>query len=530
MQHSSKTPVQDAWKPSSTAAGSWTTGQSGFTLRTASRADAEDLVYDPESLELTRVVQSSISAEAVGDRAEARAVQKCRTRKPRRPIKFALCLCAFAAVASIVTVVACRWYAGSYAVEARLVYIIKDHPAKGLPEWTVDKDLEGLKNPEVAVSAAQELCMRASESADGSRPVHIQPAAWTRPPMNLATSSSGKLPDPRVLAQWLLESLNVESERSSEATKVGLTLKGDDIAWLQVALDVYVRHFIEYRSTMESNRLAQARLVATEIEPAAAETPSSHGSDDELKRFEQQERGFQLAMRLMDSGPGTFGGFIPDSNLTGTPSLARFQDKIVELEIKKRGLLVQFTPGSKEVRAVDQEIKGIRAAMRECLAEYMKFLKSGKQCLLSTKEGRQTQKAPERALRKPCNTESSGRLPNGDSWFRIQDGLLVVSNTPRVVEKPLLVRANEFTHKTLATLPGGTFITRAVWSGPVMDSGEPTTVAAAYGNHADGRETSQWPLSYRGDHAGLVRRASDSANGPNLCNLLPDIKDSLDNQ
>jgi hypothetical protein len=81
----------------------------------------------------------------------------------------------------------------------------------------------------------------------------------------------------------------------------------------------------------------------------------------------------QLALKLVDSGQGVFRGFGPFAAGVRSP-VERFQERIVQLEIERQGLLVKFSPQSPEVRALESEISGVRGAMRQCLLGSLAFL------------------------------------------------------------------------------------------------------------------------------------------------------------
>ena len=101
--------------------------------------------------------------------------------------------------------------------------------------------------------------------------------------------------------------------------------------------------------------------------PQASSVTSPTLVSRRLQEIELRLRECELILQLLDSGKGAFGGFVPENNITGILSLARFQEKIVQLEINKQALAVRFAPTSKEIQAVDLEIQGVKTAMRECV-------------------------------------------------------------------------------------------------------------------------------------------------------------------
>ena len=116
-----------------------------------------------------------------------------------------------------------------------------------------------------------------------------------------------------------------------------------------------------------------------------------------LQEIELRLRECELIIQLLDSGKGAFSGFVPENNITGISSLARFQEKIVQLEINKQALAVRFAPTSKEIQAIELEIQGVKAAMRDCVEANLRFFQKGREQLLGPKGGSQSaRKVPPR--------------------------------------------------------------------------------------------------------------------------------------
>lgn len=93
----------------------------------------------------------------------------------------------------------------------------------------------------------------------------------------------------------------------------------------------------------------------------------------------------ELALKLIDSGQGVFRGFSPVADSGLRSPVQRFQDRIIQLEIEKQGLLVKFSPQSSEIRSMDMEIAGVRNAMRQCLIESLAFVRTDIEGLASRK-------------------------------------------------------------------------------------------------------------------------------------------------
>jgi hypothetical protein len=234
-----------------------------------------------------------------------------------------------------------------------------------------------------------------------------------------------------------------------------------------------------------------------------------------------QQHGCQLALHFLQKGTGVFSGFVPDGNVTGITSLAQFQDRIVQLEIKKRALEVQFTPESREIRSLDLEIQGIKRAMRECLVEHIAFLKQGKERLLAqhvhaeadTGHAGNHRLVNDKALFK-------GDLSDGNAWFIIREGLYMLRDKPAVTKRPLLVKAGDLTHRLVAYFsPTGTGPAVATVSNDARPEAKPRASTYKDGQSerdasaTEPRVSSGQPRSYREQPRSLPRAADARVSG-----------------
>ena len=199
-----------------------------------------------------------------------------------------------------------------------------------------------------------------------------------------------------------------------------------------------------------------------------------------LQKIDFQERGSKLALQLIDSGKGVFSGFVPDQSLTGVPSLTHFQDKIVQLEIKKRALATQYMPGSREIVVVDLEIQGVRSAMRECLVEHLQFLQKEKEQLVGLGgNGPDHYGTPlaghDQVLHKaPCGPQPTG----GDSWLVPRDGLYVLREKAVIAQRPLAPQTGHFANRLIAYLAPSPAATVVSESNRKQDSSRPPALSA----------------------------------------------------
>ncbi|MGO9120030.1 MAG: hypothetical protein ACLQPD_20750 [Desulfomonilaceae bacterium] len=166
-----------------------------------------------------------------------------------------------------------------------------------------------------------------------------------------------------------------------------------------------------------------------------------------LQEIELRLRECELIIQLLDSGKGAFSGFVPENNITGISSLARFQEKIVQLEINKQALAVRFAPTSKEIQAIDLEIQGVKAAMRDCVEANLRFFQKGRQQLLDQKEGK---KGPTGMNNKGQQPQSLEPSLLGRCWSFLSDGIDAVVNQLVGTGKSIASRASKLGNKLIS--------------------------------------------------------------------------------
>lgn len=170
-----------------------------------------------------------------------------------------------------------------------------------------------------------------------------------------------------------------------------------------------------------------------------------------LRSLELELKRYKLILELINSRPGVFGGFLPETHMPRTSLLKRFQSRIVELEIKKKAVAARFCPRSKEIRAIGREIKGIREAMKEYIGENLVFLEKRKRTLIADKE------KPEHKVKGdslPGSRREAGASKDGNANAPSADTRYDRSLVRRlfVDEEPWLTRLSE----TAAGLASGT--------------------------------------------------------------------------
>lgn|GEM_PF-2182398 len=319
-----------------------------------------------------------------------------------------------------------------YRVETKLLFFFRDQDQKSAASWPLEREIAILKSADVTRALAQEMASRMRGFS-----------GWAGLPSKPSNAVE--------LADWLAENLSVDSQVSGGMAKVTLCLHGEDPAVLQTVLDSYVPKYVEYRRKLEAAPGKTAPQPVVKAEPIRDDRLVA-AITDQLQRIEMQQHGCELALQLFDAGSGVFSGFVPDNSLTGIASLASFQEKVVQLAIKKQAMAVKFVADSREVRAIDQEIQGVKAAMRECMVAHLEFLRKGKAQLLAQKMEfmRKASHIGKEPTPPRVQERVSVQAPDGNSWFLVRDGLYMLRDKPAITKKPMLVRAGEMKNAVLS--------------------------------------------------------------------------------
>jgi hypothetical protein len=358
------------------------------------------------------------------------------------------------AVAGVLLYIACS---DGYCVETKLLLFDRDHNSDNSAARALEEEVEILKSPHILHLLSREMYDRRPEGLPRSEHLRTVPIA--------SATVLSRFNNPDDLEKWLVKRTSVSSDVSGGTARVALHLRGNDPDFLSSVLDAYICRYVDYRRTLEAksrNRLRHA-LPQGKL---PAETIPAEMISAQVQKIDFQEQGSKLALQLIDSGKGVFSGFVPDQNLTGIPSLASFQDKIIQLEIKKNALATQYMPNSREMTVVDLEIKGVRGAMREYLVEHLEFLKKEKEQLLALNAGPPHHGySPANRDRTPNKERCGAQSPGGaDSWLVPRDGLYVLREKPVIAQRPLLARTGNLANKLIAYLapsPAATVVTEA---------------------------------------------------------------------
>ncbi len=354
-----------------------------------------------------------------------------------------LCVASFIALLLIVSL-SCLADVDTCSVETRLLFVSSDF--KQPTNASLGQEIEILKNPNVLLLLAQRLGNKAGDcsASEYSR----SGKGWDIEATSYEGGNSDQLAVPAEFSssadfiRWISSNLAVDYNAIAGKATASLKLSGDDPNFLKAVMNSYVQCYADYRRSMEEEL----------IPPAPQSNPHDACLDivnDQLQKADMQYKECDLALKLIDSRPGVFSGFVPDSQMNGIPSLSHFQKRIVELEINKRQLNVKFTPNSREVKNLDSEIVQVKLAMRECLAEHMFFLKKNRELLLAQKQDFEKKaQAHSKPIKGPCSVKT----PNGDSRFYVTRTLQVIQDSPNVYRKPLSVKADELKNSFFAFL------------------------------------------------------------------------------
>ncbi len=320
-----------------------------------------------------------------------------------------------------------------YSVETKLTFVPTD--IKGAGAISTPREMELLKHPNVVLMTAQNCLRQARETPVEGAPNETNSwdcaAAAPNNEQDAENCIINKFAGTTDFINWLNDNLVVESSAENNVVSAGLRLQGDDPEFLKTVLNSYVKSYSDYRRSVREQMTPSANGPVSE--------PAVRALNDELQKVVLQQKQCDLTLRLISSRKGVFRGFIPDSQLNGIPSLANFQQRIVELEIKKRSLSVRYTPKSREIQNVDFEIKQIREVMKDCITEHLYFLQQSRELLLAQKS-----ELEKRVDRKNCPANKlSGVMPGGEPWFSVADELRIIQEKPRVSRKPIRVKAGE---------------------------------------------------------------------------------------
>ncbi|MGC8602213.1 MAG: hypothetical protein ACP5VS_00840, partial [Desulfomonilaceae bacterium] len=256
---------------------------------------------------------------------------------------------------------------------------------------------------------------------------------------------------------WLSKSISFEPDFYGGQNGVAIKLTGPDPKLLKGVLLDYISSYVDLRKmvTVRAKETTKPHsLASAEVAENSQKTKSLENLNERIKKLDLLINDYRLAIKLMDSNNGSISSFSIDPNSPIFPNLARFQDKIIQLEIERGSLEARFTPQSHEIKSINFQIDGVKGLMRQYLSEQIKYLNNDKDMLMAQKNDLENNTEPksEDAEKPKDVSKSSGMLANGAKWYFLNDGLSVINESPFVTSKPLLGKIADLKDALLASL------------------------------------------------------------------------------
>jgi hypothetical protein len=343
----------------------------------------------------------------------------------------------FLIIGTAVTVLSFFLCTDQYTVQARLLYLTG---AKARNE-TAKEEIESrlLRAPEIVTAMEKDLFSTAAGFRDGTSIEQVRLTS-SKSAGDIGSPQQKWAPDSAVVfRRWFSGHLSVESEPHGRELGLTVSLTGSNPKLMKKLLAAYLVHYADWRRTVtgpiqHTPETHEPALSSSKVETIAKE----------LEKIDGYERNCLLALDLLKGARSSvFSGFAPDSGGMGIPILAAFEARIIKLNLKKAELLSEFTPQSREVRALDSQIQRVRSSMRECLREHLKFVQKDKQRLLAYKAELEQKKCLSKSTGgvpgKPCKAVQFGK--GGLLTFR--NGVQVFWDGSFAVKKHLLLSLGE---------------------------------------------------------------------------------------
>ncbi len=382
---------------------------------------------------------------------EPSSSEKKRGKSSRGGLAFKVAVGVWVAVCTVALI----YYIGrdiSYSVETSLIYISGQQMAKNVLDASLSHEVQVLNNPKVHSLLAGELFGTEPHVATGRE--QVAPAQAVAPGSSPVTMPSGytRFGNADQFRTWLSEELSSEAEVSPGIVKATLRLRGDNPDFLSSVLTSYVSQYLDYRRSMEPVKKDPERAAAPVSQASRQESAANDPIPRELERLQRDQQTAENALTLIESGKGVFSGFIPEGNIFGTPVPAQLQNRIVRLEMDKKALLVKYTPESREIRGIDQEIQGLRSDLRAFIVELLRLSEARRATLLARKAASLDVRTERAADAHTSPKEVACPQLDIGALFVSSDGTCVFWQRPSVARKPLLVRTREYMRRLAAYL------------------------------------------------------------------------------
>jgi hypothetical protein len=355
------------------------------------------------------------------------------------------------AAAAVLLVMAFLYLANPkpYTVETRLMFISGDGRNPDSQGWSLDRETKYFNNTNIVYAVSQRLF----EGQGGP-----SAAPGNQKPLNKSGKVVGdgrdKFKNPGEFIKWFVQASSREADSNAVPGKITLKLTGKDPKFLKAVSENYVRSYVDFRRTIQAPVVQEPQSGS--VAEGASAPPVLKTLNERLRTFDIQEREYELALNLLDSGKSPFSGFLPKDHMVDANSLGHFQQKIVQLELARNSLRLKYAPDSREVRTVEAEIQAARKSMRQCVVEQLRFVKHNKELLLTQKmELEKGVIAPSEVKPQPSNPSApTKQLVTTDAPVFLGDGLYLIWDYPSLSDKPLLSRVGDVKDRLVSAVDG----------------------------------------------------------------------------
>ncbi len=329
----------------------------------------------------------------------------------------------------------------TYTVETRLAFIVGDQKILDKEGWSPVREMSVLQNPGT-------VSLLSKRYYNGFDPINLfskkdnsvfDSIPFASTVIDPATINKNHFKKSAEFESWLSKSIAFEPDFNSGQKRVALKLTGHDPTFLKGVLQDYVGSYVDLRRAINSRSKEKIENATQQDGDTSARGKSVRNIDERIEKLDALKYEYKLALKLMDSGSGSFAALSSDSNSGVSKTLAKFQDKIIQLEIERNSLEVRYTPQSREIKSIDFQIQGVKGLMKQYLVEQIDYLKKDRDFLVAQKnelEGKTTEthvNTEPKTLGKPA-----GMLATGAKLYMLNDGLSVITETPFITSKPFL--------------------------------------------------------------------------------------------
>jgi hypothetical protein len=399
----------------------------------------------------------------------------------------------------------------TYTAETRLVFIIGDRKFLEKENWSPTKELSFLQNPKTSSILTSRYFntmdpVNLFKKADDNSIDSLFSQTTVLNPTSVRKDFFKTSAD---FESWFSKSISMEPDFYGGQNAVSLKLTGPDPQLLKGVLLDYVSSYVDLRKVISAKaREKQNAPAPKEDADNSANLKTLENLNERIRKLDTLLSDYQMAMKLLKSADGTTNSFSLDPSSPIFSTVARFQDKIIQLEIERGSLETRFTPQSREIKSVEYQIDGVKALLNQYIVEQVNYLNKDKEMLVTQKTELENS-----SLRKPESTEptgskdmnkSSGMLASGAQWYFVNEGISVINENPFISSKPLLAKIGDLKDALVAGL-SSSGNSRHAPSGPYMSSG---TMNGLYGVNSPPTQSFGPPPFQRGPTSEPVSRQS----------------------